>query len=52
MKKAVLLGERRAGLAEAPDPQPKGDWVMVKVHASAMCTEYKARGGLGCESWV
>lgn len=41
MKKAVVLGERAAGLVEVPDPQPKEDWVLVKVHASPMCTEYK-----------
>ena len=41
MKKAVILGERRAGLVEVPDPQPKEDWVVVKVHAAPMCTEYK-----------
>src|SRR5262245_1450001 len=42
MKKAVILGERQAGLIEVPDPQPKEDWVLVKVHASALCTEYKS----------
>jgi len=42
MKRAVILGERRTSLVEVPDPQPKADWVLVKVHASAMCTEYKA----------
>jgi L-iditol 2-dehydrogenase len=42
VKKAVILGERQAGLVEAPDPQPQGDWVLVKVHASALCTEYKS----------
>ena len=36
-----MFGDRRAGLVEVPDPQPKEDWVLVKVHASAMCTEYK-----------
>ena len=41
MKKAVILGERQAGIAEVPDPQPKEDWVVVKVHAAPMCTEYK-----------
>ena len=41
MKRAVILGERRAGLVEAPDPEPKDDWVVVKVHAAGMCTEYK-----------
>jgi len=42
MKKAVIWGERQAGLVDAPDPQPKEDWVLVKVHAAPMCTEYKA----------
>ena len=34
MKKVVILGERKAGLVEVPDPQPKEDWVVVKVHAA------------------
>ncbi len=42
MKKAVILGGRKAALVEVPVPEPRGDWVLVKVHASAMCTEYKA----------
>ena len=42
MKKVVILGERQAGLVEAPMPQPKQDWALVKVHASALCTEYKS----------
>ena len=42
MKKAVILGERQAGLIEVPDPEPKNDWVVVKVEASALCTEYKS----------
>ena len=41
MKKAAILGERKAGLVEVPDPQPKEDWVVVKVHAAPMCAEYK-----------
>ena len=41
MKKAVILGERKAGLVEVPDPQPKEDWAVVKVHVAPMCTEYK-----------
>ena len=41
MKKAVIFGESRAGLVDVPDPQPKEDWVVVKVHAVPMCTEYK-----------
>ena len=42
MKKAVIFGDRKAGLVEAPDPRAREDWVVVKVQASAMCTEYKA----------
>lgn len=42
MKKAAILGERRAELVEVPDPRPKEDWALVKVHATPMCTEYKA----------
>ena len=41
MKKAVILGERRGGLVDAPDPKPKENWALVKVHAAPMCTEYK-----------
>jgi L-iditol 2-dehydrogenase len=41
MKKAVILGERRAGLVEVPVPQAKENWALVKVHATPMCTEYK-----------
>ena len=41
MKKAVILGERSAGLVDVPDPRPKENWVVVKVHAAPMCTEYK-----------
>ena len=29
-------------MVEVPDPQPKEDWALAKVHASALCTEYKA----------
>ncbi len=42
MKKAVILGQRQAAVVEVPDPRPKADWALVKVQASALCTEYKA----------
>ncbi len=42
MKKAVILGERQAATVDVPDPQPKEDWALVKVHSVPMCTEYKA----------
>lgn len=41
MKKALIFGERKAGLVDVPDPEPKEDWALVKVHAIPMCTEYK-----------
>lgn len=41
MKRAVIVGERRAGLADVPDPRPKENWALVKVHVTPMCTEYK-----------
>ena len=42
MRKAVILGERKAGLVEMPIPKPKEDWVLVRMHVVPMCTEYKA----------
>lgn len=41
MKKAVIVGERRADLVDVPDPKPCGEWVLVKVHVAPMCAEYK-----------
>ena len=41
MKAVAITGPGQAGLAEAPDPEPKGEFVVVKVHAAPMCTEYK-----------
>ena len=40
--KARIVGKRQSDVVPAPVPEPKEDWVLVKVHASAMCTEYKA----------
>ena len=41
MKRAVICGVREAKLIDAPKPVPKEDWVLVKVHAVPLCTEYK-----------
>lgn len=42
MKKAVVVGERKAALVDVSEPKAKENWVVVKVHAAPMCTEYKA----------
>jgi threonine dehydrogenase-like Zn-dependent dehydrogenase len=42
MKKVVIRGPRQAEIVDVPDPQPKEDWAVVKVHAAPMCTEYKS----------
>jgi L-iditol 2-dehydrogenase len=42
MQVAAILGEREGGIAEVDDPRPREDFALVKIHASAMCTEYKA----------
>lgn len=42
MKRAVILGEKQGGVVEALKPVPKEDWVLVKIHAAPLCTEYKA----------
>lgn len=41
MKSAVILGERKAGLIEVPDPRAKEDWALVKIHYAPMCKEHK-----------
>jgi threonine dehydrogenase-like Zn-dependent dehydrogenase len=41
MQRAAITGVRQAGLLDAPMPTPKEDWVLVKVHAVPLCTEYK-----------
>jgi len=46
MKVAAMFGNGKAGLVDKPDPEPCEDFVLVKVRAVPMCTEYKAfKGG-------
>ena len=47
MKVAAMFGDGKAGLADKPDPIPKEDIVLVKVHTVPMCTEYKGFKGGG-----
>ena len=41
MKKVVITGQRQAAVIEVADPTPKEDWVVVKVHATPICAEFK-----------
>ena len=41
MKRAVISGVKQTMLVDTPIPEPKEDWVLVKVHAVPLCTEYK-----------
>jgi L-iditol 2-dehydrogenase len=41
LKKVTIPGERQVAIVEVACPEPTGFWVQVKVHASALCTEYK-----------
>ncbi|MBD3180663.1 zinc-binding dehydrogenase [Candidatus Poribacteria bacterium] len=46
MKVAAMFGDGKAGLVDKPDPTPKEDIALVKVHVVPMCTEYKGfKGG-------
>ena len=42
MKRAAITGVRQADLLDTRIPEPKENWVLVKVHALPLCTEYKA----------
>jgi L-iditol 2-dehydrogenase len=39
---AAVTGPRAGEVVEKPDPTPKDEFVVVKVHAAPMCTEYTA----------
>ena len=41
MKRVTVLGKQRAGIVNGQVPRAKENWVLVKVHAAPMCTEYK-----------
>jgi len=41
MQKVIVRGPRQAAVVDVPDPTPKANWVLVKVHTAPMCTEYK-----------
>src|SRR5262245_19307341 len=41
MQHVVVNGVRQAALVETADLMPVENWVVVKVHAAPMCTEYK-----------
>jgi L-iditol 2-dehydrogenase len=40
--KARIVGERQSDIVAMAELEPRDDWVLVKVHASGMCTEYKS----------
>ena len=42
MFQAAITGPRQASRVTRPDPAPFDDWVVVKVRAAPMCTEYKS----------
>ena len=42
MKQVEVIGKARAGVTTAAMPRAKAHWVVVKVHAAPLCTEYKA----------
>lgn len=41
MKRAAITGVKQTMLLDTPVPEPKDDWVLVKVRAVPLCTEYK-----------
>ena len=42
MKQVAVRGKEQAGIAIGKMPQPKDNWVVIKVQVAPMCTEYKA----------
>ncbi len=42
MKRVAITSEKQAGVETVAAPRAKANWVVVKVLAAPMCTEYKA----------
>ena len=42
MKQVAVVGKERAGVTSVDKPRARDSWVVVKVIAAPMCTEYKA----------
>ena len=40
MKVAAMFGDKKGGLVVKPDPKAKGEFVVVKIIVTPMCTEY------------
>ena len=40
MKVAAMFGDKTGGLVDKPDPKAKGEFVVVKIMVTPMCTEY------------
>ncbi len=41
MKRAVISGKYQGGVVDADIPNPIENWVLIKILASPLCTEYK-----------
>lgn len=41
MKRAIISGIKQISIIDSPIPLPKENWVLVKVRAIPLCTEYK-----------
>lgn len=42
MQKVIIQGAKTGAIVTVPDPTPRANWVVVKIHTAPMCTEYKA----------
>lgn len=52
MKSVAVTGERSCRIQTLPDPQASGDWVVIRVDTTPMCTEYKMYEGGFCHPHV